>query len=371
MQIYKNKTFVFAGGGTGGHIFPGLAVAKNLRDRFKDGDTPKIFWIGNSSNKVLDSKIILRETNIIDRFYGIPCGKLRRYFSLENFIDVFKIMAGCVKSFFILLKLHPDCLFSKGGYVSVPPVMAAKLLGIPIFTHECDFTPGLATRINSRFAKNILVSYTETVNFLPKNLQSRAIVTGNPIREIFYHPDASRAKVFLGIDSIDKPILLILGGSLGAAQLNNLVTENLNFLTQRFIVIHQTGGAFIGKKSQGYYPYQFLHDELPDIIALSTLVISRAGASSIWECAIVGTPMLLIPLCGGGTRGDQVDNAKYFVSKNAASALIGNDATSENLKVALQKLLDPAIQKTYRDNLATLTGGKKSADKIVDAILNI
>ena len=175
MKLNKNK-ICFTGGGTGGHIYPGLAVVDEIRCMFqKNNQNFCAVWIGCS--KGMDCNIVSKAKDMnnqpcVDRFYGIPSGKLRRYFSLKNFSDVFKIIGGFFVSLWILAKEKPAALFSKGGFVSVPPCLAARILKIPVYTHECDFTPGLATKINSRFASKILVSYPETVKFLPKNKQS-------------------------------------------------------------------------------------------------------------------------------------------------------------------------------------------------------
>ena len=185
---------VFAGGGTGGHIYPGLAVADELKKIAEKNNLKiKIYWFGNSSGM---DRTLVEKSGSADRFCAIPSGKLRRYFSIKNFFDVFKIIAGIAVSFFRLLFIRPAVVFSKGGFVSVPPCFAARILRIPVFTHECDFTPGLATKINSRFASKILVSYPETVKFLPKNKQSIAVVTGNPVRPVFYEADAQKGRKF-------------------------------------------------------------------------------------------------------------------------------------------------------------------------------
>ncbi|MBR4322134.1 glycosyltransferase, partial [Treponema sp.] len=238
-----NNTFVFAGGGTGGHIYPGLAVCDELRSLAeKNNQEIKIIWLGNSSGM---DKNLVEKSGSVDLFVGIPSGKLRRYFSLKNFSDLFKIFAGLVKSFFVLLRLRPAILFSKGGFVSVPPCVAARFLRIPVFTHECDFTPGLATRLNSKFASKILVSYDETKFFLPKEKRELAVVTGNPVRPVFYNTNPEEGRKFLFSERSDydpeKPLLLVLGGSLGAHQINELVASNLDWLAERFNVVHQCG----------------------------------------------------------------------------------------------------------------------------------
>lgn len=347
----KAVTIAFAGGGTGGHIYPGLAVAMQLIALFDEaGSTVRIVWIGSKNG--MDSDIVSKAVfasgrHIVDKFYGIRAGKLRRYFSLRNAADVFMVALGFWDAIRGLKKERPALLFSKGGFVSVPPCAAAKLLGIKVFTHECDFTPGLATRLNCRVADRVLLSYEETARYIKERYRSKTVVTGNPVREVFYSAAKSRGKAFLGITEKDKPIILFMGGSQGAKQINTLVEENMNYLLEHFIVVHQTGenrGEESAERGQrkGYYPYQFIYSQMPDVAAAADIVVSRAGASSIWECAVLQKPMVLIPLCGEGTRGDQVDNAKYFAQKGAAIALCGNEATGEQLRRALETLDDNA-----------------------------
>lgn len=378
---------VFAGGGTGGHIYPGLAVADSFRELcFNNGLDVKIFWIGNSSG--MDRNIVGKNADkngrkSADVFYGIPSGKLRRYFSFKNFLDIFKIASGFFASFFILLKTKPVLLFSKGGFVSVPPCLAAKILKIPVFTHECDFTPGLATRINARSAKKILLSYEETKNFFSGKAKEKSLVTGNPVRPVFYSADEKKGLSFLGIAEKRKPVLLVLGGSLGARQINELVLENIGWLLERFIVVHQTGEKNLSGLENvlqehlknpdlrnDYKAYPFIYSEMPDVISAADIVLSRAGANSIWECSALSKPLVLVPLCGSGTRGDQEDNAEVFRKKGAAIVLSGGKADSENLKNALSFLLDGAERKKIASASGSLSEGKKPAEKIAEILYN-
>ncbi|HAC31690.1 MAG TPA: undecaprenyldiphospho-muramoylpentapeptide beta-N-acetylglucosaminyltransferase [Treponema sp.] len=369
----NNSTkIVFAGGGTGGHIYPGLAIADEIRVLFaKNDQSVRIYWFGNSSGM---DRTIVQKSASADKFYGIPSGKLRRYFSLLNFIDVFKIIAGFFVSFFHLLVLRPKVVFSKGGFVSVPPCVAARLLGIPVFTHECDFTPGLATKINSRFATKILVSYEQTIKFLPENLRSKAVVTGNPVRPVFYSADGEKGKEFIyngrNADR-SKPILLVLGGSLGAHQINSLVVDNLEWLSTHFNVVHQCGERdrdFVPQATDSYYPYPFIYDQMSQVIAAADVILSRAGANSIWECSVCGKPLVLIPLCGSGTRGDQVDNANFFKESGAAAVLVGEQASSENLRNELTKLLDAGTREKMSENSRKLSDKKRPALCIAELI---
>lgn len=358
---------VFTGGGTGGHIFPGIAVAeilikKNLAD---------ISWIGSSAGR--DREIV--ETAGI-KFYSVPSGKLRRYFSLWNFIDVFKIIGGFFSSLFLLKKLKPDVLFSKGGFVSVPPCYAAKFLGIPVVTHECDFSPGLATKLNSRVASRILLSYDETANFFPGVVKNKCTVTGNPVRDGFFSASPEKGRSFLGIDSSD-PVILVLGGSSGAESLNELIYGCLRDFCGRFIVVHQTGGkipklpreildsADNFKAQKRYFPVDFISKEMPDVLAYATIVVSRSGAGAVWECAAAGKPMILIPLEKGSSRGDQLENAAWFEKRGAAMVLSGENVSREKLKEAVDSILD---EKSGRDLLNSMAaaalelGGAESRD---------
>ena len=331
------KCVVFTGGGTGGHIFPGLAVAEALSSSLEC----RIVWLGSAKGvdrKIVESSGLYSASPSVLEFIGIPAGKLRRYFSFQNFIDVFKVAAGFIKSFFILLKLKPLFVFSKGGFVSVPPCAAAKFLKIPVITHECDFSPGLATRINSKFANHILVSYQETAELLPASLRSKVIFTGNPVRLSFYSGRPEKGLSFLNIKS-GLPVLFVLGGSLGARQLNDLISDSIEYLVKHFVVVHQIGEANMdqGQKikegllksspefAENYKPYPFIKKEMADVLSLSSIVVSRAGANTVWESAAAGKPMILVPLEKGSSRGDQIENAEFFKKKGAAEILLGED----------------------------------------------
>lgn len=377
----KTVTVAFAGGGTGGHIYPGLAIADELRDICNEADINlNLVWIGNS--KGMDKKIV--ESNVgpdgkpsVDKFYGIPSGKLRRYFSIQNFIDVFKIGAGCISAYFKLLKLKPAVVFSKGGFVSVPPCFAAKLLKIPVVTHECDFTPGLATKINSRFATKLLLSYEETKEYIKQELEDKITVTGNPVRPVFYNTDDEIGKKFTGFKYTrkKKPILFVMGGSLGAKQINDMVFENLEWLCERFYVIHQTGiknqdsmPVIPDSVADSYRSYPFIYEQMPHVISYADVILSRAGANSLWECAVLKKPMVLVPLCGSGTRGDQVDNAEFFEQKGAAIVLTGEYANSNSLRNALITMQDSKKRKLFSEACGKMLPKKRSARYIAEIL---
>ena len=320
-------SIAFTGGGTGGHIYPGLAIVSWIRELFPC----RIFWIGSSAKMDRD---IVEKAGL--EFFSIPSGKLRRNFSLRNIPDFFRVCAGFFAARKILKREKPRLLFSKGGFVSVPPCAAAKSLGIPVFTHESDFSPGLATRMNTRFAEKIFIPYRESLKFYARQRTKELVVSGNPIRREFTGADPARGFSFLGLKG-DERILLVLGGSLGSQEINGLVRDCLPCLTRYYTVVHQTGendmtgpaagdspGDFQGKKTQRNFPgnryisFAYLKDELPHIIAAAELVLCRSGAGTIWECKYLRKPMVLIPLRGKGTRGDQVENAELFRGAGAA-----------------------------------------------------
>lgn len=383
MMKVNNKLVCFTGGGTGGHIYPGLAVADELKAIAKENKKElEIYWLGSS--KGMDKTIIEKALGpdgkpSADKFFGLPSGKLRRYFSLKNFTDLFRILAGFFKAYHILRKYRPALLFSKGGFVSVPPCLAARFLKIPVYTHECDFTLGLANRINFKSAKKMFVSYEETKKRLSTGDQNRVIVTGNPVRPVFYNTNVDKGYDFLGIqkENKKKPVLLVLGGSSGARQINDLVFQNIDYLCKNFLVVHQTGlvnsnenmaEELVKKYPKDYKPYNFIYDQMPDVLAAADIILSRAGANSIWEAAVLYKPMILIPLCGSGTRGDQVDNAEFFAQENAAKVLLGKEADKEHLIEALNYLLIEENRKSYSEAVKALVNGRKPAEYIAQII---
>ena len=327
-------SIAFTGGGTGGHIYPGLAVASRLKELIPC----RIFWIGSGVG--MDRTIV---ENAGLEFFGVPSGKLRRYFSLKNFSDIIKIFAGFFAARKILGRERPVLLFSKGGFVTVPPCVAAKTLRIPVFTHESDYSPGLATRINARFAEKIFIPYTESAKLYRGRAVQKIRVAGNPIRPEFANADPEKGRDFLGIEQ-DERILLVLGGSLGSGEINDLVAAALPELTKHYTVVHQTGvnGAGNTPASQQtgrYRTYAYFGDEIPHVIAAAELVLCRSGAGTIWECKSLKKPMALIPLRGAGTRGDQVENAVLFEKAGAAAVFLPDRMEAQPPHEALARLI--------------------------------
>lgn len=366
-------TVCFTGGGTAGHVFPGLAVLESVSDMSaKKGIEPEFFWIGSSDGM---ERSIIKDAGI--KYYGIRSGKLRRYFSLENFTDVFRIFAGIIQSFSILLRKRPDIIFSKGGYVSVPPVLAGKILGIPVVTHESDYSPGLATRINKRFSRLVILSFDATKKFFAEKERQKLYTAGNPVRKIFYSADPLRGREILGIKD-NLPVLMVLGGSQGAVEINNLVTSSLPALLEKYYVVHQTGssnpaetGKIPEKLNERYRHYSFIGNSIADIISAADIVVTRAGAGTIWELSVLGKASLLIPLRGKGTRGDQVLNAGFLKSVGAAEMLDDDTIEPEKFTDTLFSLLSDRKKISAMENSVKLLGTGKPAEKIAEKIFEI
>ncbi|MCL2070311.1 MAG: undecaprenyldiphospho-muramoylpentapeptide beta-N-acetylglucosaminyltransferase [Treponema sp.] len=329
-------SIAFTGGGTGGHIYPGLAIASWMEKLLPC----RLFWIGSSTGM---DRAIVEGAGM--EFYGIPSGKLRRYFSLRNFFDIFRVAAGFFAARRILKREAPALLFSKGGFVSVPPCAAARSLGIPVYAHESDYSPGLATRINSRFAEKIFLPYAESAAFFHGKAGDKLTVSGNPIRTEFAAADGSKGRAFLGLGLYER-ILLVLGGSQGSRELNELVWACLPELTGHYTVVHQTGENSAAeasqKSSQRYRPYAYFAEEIPHVIAAAELVLCRSGAGTIWECKSLNKPMVLIPLRSGASRGDQLENAELFEKAGAAVCFIpeagGEEAAHSKLSALICSL---------------------------------
>jgi len=320
----------FTGGGTGGHVYPGIAVIEKLRTMW-DG---RIVWIG--SGKEVERTAV--ESAGLE-FFAIPSGKLRRSFSLRNLSDVLRVLAGYFAARRILSKLRPQVLFSKGGYVSVPPCMAAANLGIPVITHESDLSPGLATKLNARRAARILLSWDKSLDYLPASQRGRATVVGNPVRSAIGHGDAKKGLAWLGFDN-SLPVVIVLGGSQGALQVNELVGTILPSLEGTVRIAHQTGPGNPPCRTtdDSYKGFEFIGKELPDVLAAADIIVGRAGAGTVWEGAASGIPMILIPLAGSGSRGDQVENARLLADSGAAVSLDGNEANPARLLAEVLRL---------------------------------
>ena len=320
------KRIVLTGGGTAGHVTPNMALVPKLID-----EGYNIYYIG--SYEGMEKKLI---EDIGVTYYGISSGKLRRYFDIKNFSDPFRVIKGFFEAKKILKKLRPDVVFSKGGFVTVPVVIAAKQLHIPVIIHESDMTPGLANKLCLSSATKVCCNFPETVNNLPKD---KAVLTGTPIRQELLHGNKEHARAYCGFTS-DKPVLLVIGGSLGAASVNENVRKILPELLKEFQVIHICGKGKTDESIQltGYVQYEYVQEQLPDMFALADVVISRAGANAICELAALSKPHLLIPLSAKASRGDQILNARSFERQGYSMVLEEEEITESTLMEAIHRL---------------------------------
>ncbi|GKS38526.1 undecaprenyldiphospho-muramoylpentapeptide beta-N-acetylglucosaminyltransferase [Staphylococcus argenteus] len=311
----------FTGGGTVGHVSVNLSLIPTALSQGHEA-----FYIGSKNG--IEREMI--ETQLPEiTYYPISSGKLRRYISLENAKDVFKVLKGILDARKILKKEKPDLLFSKGGFVSVPVVIAAKSLKIPTIIHESDLTPGLANKIALKFAKKIYTTFEETLNYLPKD---KADFIGATIREDLKSGSAHKGYQLTGFNN-NKKVLLVMGGSLGSKKLNEIIRENLDALLHQYQIIHLTGKGLKDDqvKKSGYVQYEFVKEDLTDLLAITDTVISRAGSNAIYEFLTLRIPMLLVPLGLDQSRGDQIDNAKHFAKKGYAKIIEEDLLTAEKL----------------------------------------
>ena len=306
----KKKRILFTGGGSAGHVIVNLALIPMFQ---KEGW--KIDYIG-SKNGI--ERELIKELDYVT-YHPISTGKLRRYMSKENFKDPFKVVKGMMQAWKIIGKRKPTVVFSKGGFVSVPVVLASKLRRVPTIIHESDYTPGLANKLAIPFVSKVLATFPETMQFLP---EKKAVYVGAVIREELFQGSEERGLALTGL-SVKKPILLIMGGSGGSQKINSTVRAILDKLLPTIQVIHICGQGNIDStiNKKGYVQYDYVNDELKDIFAVTDFVLSRAGANAIFEFLALHIPMLLIPLSLASSRGDQIVNAQSFVKSGYANVL--------------------------------------------------
>lgn len=335
------KRIVLTGGGTAGHVTPNIALLPRLKELGYD-----IHYIG--SYEGMEKKLI-EDCDI--PYYGISSGKLRRYFDIKNFSDPFKVLKGYGQARKLLKKLKPDVVFSKGGFVSVPVVFAAKHCHIPAIIHESDITPGLANKLAIPNAYKVCCNFPETLKYLPAD---KAILTGSPIRSELLNGNRRHALSYCHLTE-GKPVILVVGGSSGSQFINEIVRGILPELLKTYQVIHLCGKGNLDKSlhgTAGYAQFEYANQELSDMFALADIVISRAGANSICELLALHKPNILIPLSANASRGDQILNAHSF-EQQGFSIII----EEENLSNVV--LLD-AVQKLYENRDQYITAMKES-----------
>ena len=320
------KKSVLTGGGTAGHVTPNIALLPGLQELGYE-----VHYIG--SYEGIESRLI---ADFDIPYYGISTGKFRRYLDPKNFSDPFRVIKGYTEARRILKELKPDIVFSKGGYVSVPVVRAAASLKIPCIIHESDMTPGLANKLCIPVARKVCCNFPETMQYLPKD---KAVLTGSPIREELSKGNKIVALDLCGFDA-NIPVIMVIGGSLGAANVNKAVRDALPELLKDFQVVHICGKDKIDNMlltTKGYKQFEYVKAELKDIFAMADVVISRAGANAICELLALQKPNLLIPLMAG-SRGDQILNARSFESQGYSKVLMEDDITTQLLVDSVHEL---------------------------------
>ncbi len=344
------KKIILTGGGTAGHVTPNLALLPSLKER-----SYEIHYIG--SHNGIERKLVEGAGIPYD---GISSGKLRRYFDLKNFTDPFRVLKGYAEALRLMKQYRPDVVFSKGGFVTVPVVLAAKHYKIPAIIHESDMTPGLANKICIPSADKICCNFPETLSYLPKD---KAMLTGSPIRKELLEGDRLTGLQYAGL-SVNKPVILVIGGSLGSVIVNTAVRKLLPKLLESFQVIHICGKgnldeSLIGRN--GYVQYEYVDTPLRHLFAAADLIVSRAGANSICEILALRKPHVLIPLSAAASRGDQILNANSFAKQGFSTVLEEEQLNEQTLYQAIddtfrnrQQFIDAMNQSTLSDAVAAI-----------------
>ncbi len=330
MGIIDLKKIILTGGGTAGHVTPNMALIPTLKQ-----DGWDIEYIGSYSGM---EKGLIENMGIT--YHGISSGKFRRYKNFKNFTqnfkDIFNVLAGINQASKLVKKIKPDVVFSKGGFVAVPVVLAAKKYGVPVVIHESDITPGLANKIAIPTAKAVCTTFPETL----QHIGEKAVHTGTPIREEIFKGNRSKGLEICGFNS-QKPVILVMGGSLGAVKINKFIRQILKELTNDFQIVHLCGKGNLDKNLEntaGYKQFEYISDELPNIFACADIIVSRAGSNSISEFLALKKPSILIPLNARASRGDQILNAKSFEKQGFSMVLDEDIMTEENLLNSIKEL---------------------------------
>jgi UDP-N-acetylglucosamine--N-acetylmuramyl-(pentapeptide) pyrophosphoryl-undecaprenol N-acetylglucosamine transferase len=340
------KRIVLTGGGSAGHVTPNLALIPGLA-----GLGYEVHYIGTADG--IERKLV--EAAGVS-YHAIAAGKLRRYFSWRNFTDPFRVVAGVGQAVTTLKRLAPNVVFAKGGFVSLPVVVAARTMGIPVVIHESDLTPGLANRLAAPFADRICYTFPETQSRLPAR---KGVLTGIPVRDSLTRGDAAVGRRFLGLGS-ERPLVTVVGGSLGARAVNQAVHSALDLLLGRYRVCHICGKGGLDPTLEGrpgYRQFEYLEADLPAVFAATDLFVSRAGATTLFEMLALRKPALLVPLSTAGSRGDQILNADSFEKQGYCRVLRQEDLTPQSLATGIASLY------ASRDSIVAAM----SASAVVDA----
>jgi UDP-N-acetylglucosamine--N-acetylmuramyl-(pentapeptide) pyrophosphoryl-undecaprenol N-acetylglucosamine transferase len=350
---------IVAGGGTGGHITPNIAVLEELQTKINN---PEILYVGSKGG--LEATLIPAKGW---KFRAISCGKLRRYFSWENFLDVFRTSLGVLQSLAIIAGFKPQVIFCKGGFVSLPVAVAGGLLGKEVIIHESDLEMGLANKLAARFARVICVSFPETAQQMKGN--KKVVLTGNPVRRELAEGSAEKAYEFTGLKP-GRQTILVMGGSQGSQFLNGIIFHHLHNLLKEYQLVHVCGKGNLPEHSKysskdGYFALEYLGKEQKDVLAITDLFIGRAGANSLAELDFLGLPAILIPLVAG-SRGDQIRNAESFAKNH--NCLVLDETKVNPEKLDLLKEIDMILDKTKRHKTVKPPA---AAGKIADIIISL
>ena len=347
------KKIILTGGGTAGHVTPNLALVQTLKNHGWD-----IEYIGSIDGM---EKEIVKAAGL--KYHGIKSGKLRRYFSVENLTDQFKIIAGVFQAYSLIKKLKPDIVFSKGGFVTVPVIIGAYLNRVPVIIHESDMTPGLANKISIPLSKKVCVSFPETLKYI----NNKGVYTGTPIREEILKGDREQGFKICSFNQ-EKPVLLIIGGSLGSEFINNAIRSVIDKILEKFQVIHICGkGNYqveLDNKTS-YKQFEYVTEELAHIFAITDIVVARAGSNSIFEFLNLRKPNLLIPLSKKASRGDQILNAGSFEKMGYSKVIQEEEINSEKLVNEINALYKDKDK--YIENM-NKSLSKNSVEEIIKVI---
>ena len=349
------KNIVLTGGGSAGHVTPNLALIDALRD-----NDWQVNYIGSPQG--IEQEMVTQKQV---PFYGVRSGKLRRYFSWKTFVEPFNVLIGIWQSFFLLRKLKPSLVFSKGGFVAFPVVVGAWLNKIPLIAHESDMTPGLANRISYPFVDQICIPSDATKKSFKHH--EKLVVTGTPIRQALFAGNRQKGLAYCGFNE-DLPCILVMGGSLGAEKLNLTVRAALDQLLTHYQIIHICGKGKVDEayaKRPGYRQFEYVQQELPDLFAAASVVVSRSGANSLYEILALAKPHVLIPLSMAASRGDQIHNANHFKDKGISLVVEDHELNPEHLSQAINQAFeqqDDTIQRIRALNFESAT------DKIIQLI---
>lgn len=343
-----SKKIILTGGGTAGHVTPNLALLPQLKAKGFD-----IVYIGSKTG--IEKELV---TGAGIKYIPISSGKLRRYFDLKNVTDVFRVIAGTIQAIGVVAKEKPDVVFSKGGFVAVPVAVGAFVNRVPFVAHESDLTPGLANKLAMPFAKKVCTTFPEAVKYIKGG---KGVHTGTPIRPELFRGDAAKGRAFCGFGA-DKPVLLIMGGSLGSVVLNEAVKEVIDELTQKFCVVHLRGKGNLDKDLDGvkdYRQYEYINKELRDIFAAADVVLSRAGSNAISEFLALNKPMMLVPLSKKASRGDQILNADSFKKQGFAEVVEEEELNGKVLVNTVEMLYND--REKYISAMRSSTGADGTA----------